>query len=105
MNAGLLKDRIDILEQKISKTPFGDTRITYEPKYSCRAFVQYANGNRIVDNDEIFYSVDRTFIVRHYVPIVDTDMIVWNDKRWRVLSIDRNHQLNNIVINTTLVNE
>ena len=106
MNSAKLKERIDIYKQIVEPTDFGDNRLSYEFKYSCRACVNYSSGNRIVENDEIFYSVDREFIVRHYVPIVDTDIIEWDNKKWRVLSIDRDkYKYNDIVIKTTLVNE
>lgn len=105
MISSQLRDRIDILQQVTSRNEFGVTEISYEFKYSTRARVNYSNGSRTMDNDEIFYSVDRDFIVRSYVPIVDTDIIEWNDEKWRVLTIDKNKHYNNILIRTTKINE
>ena len=105
MVSSKLRDRIDIYKEIKSETDFGETKTSYEFKYSCRAFVQYANGTRTVDDDEIFYAVDRNFIVRSFVPVYNTDVIHWNDQRWRILSIDRDYHYNNIVIRTTLINE
>jgi head-tail adaptor len=105
MKASDLNERIDIYEQVTTRTLSGAVNIDWQLKYSCRARVNYSSGNRIIDNDEIFYTVDRDFIVRSYVPVVDTDEIRWQDKRWQIRTIDKNREYNNIVIKTTLVNE
>lgn len=105
MKASDLSERIQIYNQISTRTQSGAANLTWELKYSCRARVNYSSGNRIVDNDEIFHTVDRDFIVRSYVPIVDTDEIRWDNKRWQILSIDKSHDYNNIVIHTTLINE
>lgn len=103
MDSGQLHDRIDIYELVITKSPYGDTNREWQKKYSTRARVNYSSGTRTMENDEIFFSVDREFIMRHYVPIVDTDIIVWNNEKWRVLTIDHNRQYNNIFVRTTKI--
>lgn len=105
MKAAQLNERIEIYKQVITRTTSGAANISYEYKCSTRARVNYASGNRTIDNDEIFYNVDRQFIIRHYVPVVDTDEIRWNNQRWRILSIDKNREYHNIQISTTLINE
>lgn len=100
MRTGDLRDRIRIYNLVTSGTPYGDTHIEYHFRCTCRARVNYSSGNRTVDNDAIFYSVDRQFIVRSYVPVNDTDIIVWNDQYWRVLTIDHNKTYNDIIITT-----
>ena len=100
-----LINRIEIYKQVINRTPSGAVDINYVFKYSCRARINYSSGTRTIDNDEIFYSVDREFIVRSYVPIKETDEIRWNGQRWQILSIDRNRTYNDIVIKTQLYNE
>ena len=103
MDSGQLHDIIEIYELVITKSPYGDTNRHWHKKYSTRARVNYSSGNRTMENDEIFFSVDREFIMRHYVPIVDTDIIVWNNEKWRVLTIDHNRQYNNIFVRTTKI--
>lgn len=105
MKAADLKDRIDIYKQVETRTASGAATITWERKYSCRARVNYSSGNRILTNDEIFYTVDREFIVRSYVPVNESDEIRWDNKRWQILSIDHNIEYNDIIIKTTLINE
>lgn len=103
MKAADLFERIDIYELKITDSPFGDTKRQWKKKYSTRARVNYSSGNRTIENDEIFFMVDREFIMRHYVPIVDTDIIVWKDEKWRVLTIDHNRQYKDIIVRTTKI--
>lgn len=105
MKASDLNERIDIYKEIKTRTLSGADDIDYEFKYSCRARINYSSGNRIIDNDNIFYTVDRDFIVRSYVQVIDTDEIRWDNKRWQIRSIDKSKEYNNIVIKTTLVNE
>lgn len=103
MKASDLDKIIDIYELNITTSPYGDTKRTWTKKYSTRARVNYSSGNRTIENDEIFFTVDREFIMRHYVPIEDTDIIVWNNDKWRVLTIDHNHEYNDIIVRTTKI--
>lgn len=103
MKASDLKYTIDIYKLTISTSPYGDTKRTWTKRCTTRARVNYSSGSRTIENDEIFYMVDREFIIRHYVPVEETDIIVWNDDKWRILSIDHNHEYNNIFIRTTKI--
>lgn len=105
MKSSDLKHRIEIYKQHVEKTDFGRTNITFEPRCSCRARVNYLTGNRTMENEEVFYSVDREFIVRSYVHVEYTDVILYDNDFWQVLSIDPIHEYNDIVIKTTRLND
>ena len=105
MDASDLNERIEIYRQVDTQTQSGASDIQYEYRCSTRARVNYASGNRVITNDEIFYDVDREFIVRHYVPVENTDEIRWNNQRWRILSIDKSRQYHDIIVKTTLIND
>lgn len=105
MRAGNLKDRIDIYRKVDIRTASGAQDTKYEFKCSCRAQARYTSGSRNVENDQIFYAVDRDFVVRSYIPIELTDQIHFDGSIWQVLSIDHSKQYNNIYIKTTRVNE
>lgn len=104
MKAADLKYRITIEKQLTSTSDFGRTQVEYVYRCSCRARVNYSTGNRTIDNDEIFYSQDRTFYVRSYIPVELTDRILFDGEYWQILSIDKNHEYNNIEIRTTRIN-
>lgn len=105
MKASDLEERIEIWEANRTRTQSGDAPVEYSFKCSTRARVNYSSGSRVITNDEIFYDVDREFIVRYYVPVVETDEIRWKNQRWQILSIDKSRLYNDIIIKTTKVNE
>lgn len=105
MKSSDLKHRIKIYSQHVDKSDFGRTIISYEFKNSCRARVNYLTGSRTTENEEIFYSVDREFIVRSYNDIQYTDVIEYDNDFWMILSVDKIHEYNDIVIKTTRMND
>lgn len=104
--AGLLAEIIHILSPRFVVNEFGEKVQTYVETYKTRARVDHNSGNRSLENNEIFYWYQKTFTVRSYVPINEFDLIQYNNKRYRVLSIeDRIHDYNEKLIITELVNE
>ena len=104
MNSCLLKDAVDIYELVTTKTEYGTIQTSYELKYSTRAFARFNSENMTVSEGEVWFPITRTFIVRAYVPVVETDQIEFEGKRYRILSINKNKYYNNQEINTTLIN-
>jgi hypothetical protein len=105
MNSALLKDRIDIYELITETTKVGTVRQTYVFKYSARACVQFKGENQVVSEGEVFFPITTNFIVRSHVPVVETDRIYFDNKKWKILSIDKNKYYNDKNILCTLVNE
>ena len=54
---------------------------------------------------EVFYPISKTFVVRSYVPVVETDRIECENKMWKILSINKNEYYGNIECQCTLVND
>lgn len=104
MNAAILKDPIDIYELVTTKTEYGTIQTSYNLKYHTRAYVRFNSENMTVSEGEVYFPINRTFIVRAYVPVVETDQIEYEGKRYKILSINRNKYYNNIEINTTIIN-
>ena len=73
MRAGLLNEMIIVYRQQENQSEFGDISTSYEPHLSTRAQVNHSLGNRTIQNNEIFYDYSKTFVVRGYVDIKDTD--------------------------------
>lgn len=105
MKAGILKEKIEIWEPVTITTSYGDSQTEYQYLREVRANVRYDAGSRTTENDEIFYSVYRTFIVRYYTDVVETMRIKFQGKFYRILSIEPNKYYNDKVIHTELVNE
>lgn len=105
MNSAILKDKIDIYALTTERTDYGTIKETYVLKYSTRANTKFMSQNQVVSEGEVYYPINMQFIVRAYVPITETDYILFDNKKWRILSIDKNKYYNDISINTTLMNE
>lgn len=105
MNSALLKHPIKIYALKTEKTQYGTIKPQYIEKYSTRAHIIFNNESQIVSEGEVFWPTTRTFVVRSYVPVTETDRIQWDNKFWRIHSINKNDYYGNVEIQTTLVNE
>lgn len=104
--AGLLNEVIKIYSPSSTVNEYGEKVQTYTLNYETRAKVEHVNGNRSNDNNEIFYSYQKTFTVRCYVPITEFDQVEYNNKRYRVITIDnRLKTYNDKLIITELIND
>jgi hypothetical protein len=105
MNSALLKDKIQIYELTTERTDYGTIKESYSLKYTTRAFTKFQSENQVISEGEVYYPITMQFIVRAYVPITETDYILFDNKKWKVLSLDKNKYFNDISINATLINE
>lgn len=105
MNAALLRNPIDIYQLQNTTTQYGTINPTYTLKYSTRAHIKFNSESQVVSEGEILFPVLRTFVVRAYVPVIETDRIKYDNKWWKITSINKNEYYNDIEIQTTLVNQ
>jgi head-tail adaptor len=105
MKAGILKEKIEIYEPVITTTDYGDTKTTWSLFYTTHAAVMHNGGSRGNENNEVFYSTNKTFIIRHYVPVVEKMRIKFEGKYYQITSIIPNKYFNDKEIQTQLVNE
>lgn len=104
--AGLLTRPIEILTPTVEVNEYGEQVQTYEVTYKTRARVLHESGSRSNDNGEIFYPYQKTFQIRSYVPITEFDLIKFEDKKYRVITItNRIETQNDKLIVTELINE
>lgn len=106
MESGLLKDIITFQEMTVTTDEYGHEITTFTDAFTTRADVIWNNGNRIVSNEEIFYENTVSFVVRYYCPVEDTMIIVYQDKKYRIISINPDKELyRNKTIISELINE
>lgn len=105
MNAGILNEVIQLYRSVTVVNTYGERYETLELKYTTRANVSWDSGDRNDINDEIQYSYYKTFRIRSYVPIVETDTIVWQSKKYRINTLEYRRQANEIVVKAKLINE
>lgn len=105
MQAGRLNEIIKIWSKTTRINEYGEAVDEYDKSYITRAKVDHKSGGRSVENNEVFYSYYKTFNVRFYVPILDTDRIEYQGHLYRILSTEHRREYNEIIINTELINE
>lgn len=104
MRAGLLENVIFIYEPIESKDEYGATSTEWRLFKRTRARVQYASGNRELQNNELLHDYTYTFTIRGYHPVNEKMVIHWKWGRYRILSIDATTK-QEIRIETALINE
>ena len=105
MFAGFLNEVIEVLKYEKTTNNYGETINVLVKEYECRAKVIHASGSRAVINSEIQYPYQKTFVIRIHVPIHEDNLIRWGGKLYRVLSIDRDRNKQQTVVQTEIVNE
>lgn len=72
---------------------YGHEITSYIDSFTTRADVIWNNGNRIVSNEEIFYENTLTFQVRKYCPVTETMIILYKNKKYRIITVNREDRL------------
>lgn len=103
--AGQYNEIINIYKSIETENEYGEREITTEFVFRTRAKHEATSGTRQNENNEIVYDHVKTFYVRSYVPITDTSIIEFDDRKWRVISIEKRKEQNDIKIVTELINE
>lgn len=105
MIAGILKDIITIKRAVIVKNDFGEEVETWSDVTTTRAYVKQSSSRRNEENGEITYDFIKEFRVRIYVDVRPYDIIIWNGQKYRILSLDKQKDLQQITLQTELINE
>ena len=105
MRCGLLKNKIDIYRAISNQNEFGEMVQEYRPWYCTRSRIVSNGGSRTLLDNEIFYSYRKIFEVHQYVDVKETDIIHYNNKKYRILSIDLDRNQMKKVIMTELIDE
>lgn len=105
MFAGQFNEIIKIYKSIETINEYGEREITTQLDYTTRAKVEETSGTRQNENNEIVYDHLKTFYTRSYAPVTDTSIIEFDGRKWRVISIDRRKEHNDIKIVAELINE
>ena len=95
MYAGILKKKIEVYRKSVVKNAFGEEVETYTKVHSYRAGVSHQSTSRTVINSEIQYPYTKFLVVRIYADILEEDIILLDDKYYRISSIEPNDDLQN----------
>ena len=105
MRCGLLNEKIDIYRPISNQNEFGEIVQEYRPWYCTRSRILSNGGSRTLLNNELYYPYRKIFEVHQYVDVKETDIIHWEGKKYRILSIDLDRSQMKKVIMTELIDE
>lgn len=106
MRAGLLQEVIKVEEPVTTTNEYGANYIQWKTFIGrTKAQVTYSSGNRANENNEIIFAYEVVFTVRIYHRINERMRIIWKNKKYRILSIEENRQLQTLTVKTELINE
>lgn len=90
------------IEETQSATGFKHTEETLI--FNCKAEKIKAKENLDVDAEEIFHTLKLNFRIR-YRDVRETDIVRYNDERYRIISTDRYPRNNEMVLQIEKINE
>ena len=105
MRAGVLTEIIGVYKPTVRSNEFGEQIQRYILDNETRAQVMHNSGSRSVTNNEVVFDYTKTFKVRRYVELCENFQIAYQNKRYRILSIEDDRKYNQKTIIAELINE
>ncbi len=105
MRAGDLDEIITFQMKDLKRSDFGGTSVNWIDAFTTNATVIYKGGGRSINVNEIFISSSYTFYIRIYHKVDESMRIIYNGKKYKILSIFKNKSLQAIEIQGELINE
>ncbi len=105
MRAGSLREIITVQSQTITKDSFGSNNTVWGNKFTTRAQITTNSGNREVQNNEIVNTYTLTFTIRYYHEVEEANRILYNGKKYRILSVNKELVKQSVSIIGELINE
>ena len=105
LRAGLLNEYITFRKRVITRDDFGEQSSVWQNVISTRARVVRLNGNRTMENNEVWHPTSLQFIIRSYHNIDNEMEIVYNGNRYSIVFIDVQRLNQLTTITAELINE
>lgn len=104
MQAGQLNEIIKIYKPLTTVNEYGEQLQTWTEHTTTKANITYAGGNRNIENGDVFFGYTKIFKVWKYVDVTEKMQIEWQNKRYRITSIEEVRQYNEKIITAELIN-
>lgn len=105
MQAGLLKHIITFEQPVVIEDDYGANSVEWQFYKTTRASVKEESGNRANENNEIVFNYNVKFTVRHFHNLSENMRIIWKNRKYRILNIFPDDNIQRIEITTELINE
>lgn len=103
--SGDLTERLDFYKVIEVQSESGFKHSTEQFLLSTRAQRLKNKENYLVDANELFHATELTFRLRYRREIEDTDIVVYEGQRYRITSMDKYTQENQLTIILAKINE
>lgn len=88
MRAGLLNEFIIIKRSNVTISESGQKVSSYERVTRTRSRVIYVNGDRTEKNKDIVWTTNLKFEIWDYVDVKEQDIVEFDDKEYRIKSVE-----------------
>lgn len=105
MYAGILNKKVDFYKPQITRDELGQQVTTFTLDFTTRASLRPISGQRTITNKETFVEYSQIWTVRKYHEFDENHQIYYKDKKYRILYIDDDEQINCKRVYTQLINE
>ncbi len=104
MNIGNMRYIVEVLRKSTSKNEYGEEVEVYSTIHKLKAEVIFLNGKKYINNSEIFS--ERTIKVTTYIRDINTtDIIVFNNNKYKIIDITPNIDLIFQTITAQMIND
>lgn len=104
MIVGKMRYNIKVQKKVNIRGDFGEFNEEWSDYLNLKADVKYNSGTKTINNEEIFNTQQITFIT-YYRDITEDMIIIYNDKKYKILFIDEIPFKSGLNIKTELINE
>lgn len=106
MRAGTLNEVISVEKPIVVTDEYGATKHTWQTYINkTKANIGYSTSNRTIENNEIVFAREVLFRVRIYHRITERMRIVWENRKYRILSLEKDKEKQQLTIKTELIND
>ena len=105
MQAGLLREIIRFQESRTQRDELGGSSDNWVDVFSKRADVRFASGSRTLVNGEVFNSLAITCKIRYCKEIHEKMIFIYEGRKYKIISINRDRLQQCTIIQAELINE
>lgn len=105
IQSGLLTETLHFYEQVETQSESGFKHTEEVLKFKVRAQRTKNKEKYLTDAEEIFHTSELTFKCRYRKEIKDTDIVMYENERYRITSLDKFKEANQLTIILAKINE
>ena len=105
IRAGLLRETVTIVAPVVTRNDYGEEVTTWKEVATTRARVDFRNGTRAVEANEVVNPYTVTFVIRRFVELNGYMRLRWHGNEYAIQSINHEGHNQQQVIIASVINE